>query len=110
MPHSQDPWYDTSQFSNEQLIADPHRPGADVAFVELLVVYAHPLDMPDGYVIRRWYVLQDEPPKLLSGRGYGFRGPTGLTKARVWIQQWFPNMTRSARSPGDDPTIVEVYL
>lgn len=68
------------------------------------VVYDHPLDHPDFFIVREWRIgpgwIQPD------ARGYGF---LELGKARAWIQQEFPGAVMLSRDPRDDPKILEVW-
>ncbi len=62
------------------------------------VVYDHPTDYPDGFIARLW--LNDQPQQITV------KGKT-LTEVRQGLP---PELIPMARSPGDDPCIVEVWL
>lgn len=67
-------------------------------------IYDHPLDYPDGFVVRRWWVLmgptdpvQDVVPRFAKT----------LEEARAWIPRGF---VRLQRMPGDDLSILETWI
>ncbi len=62
------------------------------------VVYERPTDYPDGFIARLW--LNDQPQKVTV------KGKT-LSEVRMGLP---PDLFPMARSPGDDPCIVEVWL
>lgn len=68
------------------------------------VVYDHPLDQPDYYVVRRQWADKDGVIQK-DRRSYGF---VTLERARGWLQQM--GLTCLARAPEDDPVIVETWL
>ena len=77
---------------------------SDARIIEVFVIYAHPLDAPDGFVVRRQLVEAGEihidlgPPKSL---------PT-LSAARAAVPH--EAGTCIGRMEEDDPCIVEVWL
>lgn len=86
---------------------EPESKTATEVILHTLVVYAHPRDYPNGFVVRRWRVVRGEPEPVPDSLGVGF---ASLERARDWIEQHYPGMVRMARSPDDDPCIAEVYL
>lgn len=71
------------------------------------IVYDHPRDAKDHWVVRTWYVI--------SGRHDPVPDPVGLLfdsllGARKWIAKQHPQLTRQPRDPNDDPSIHEVYF
>jgi hypothetical protein len=80
-------------------------PEASTAAAQVLpmwTIYDHPRDMPEHWVARRWEV---------SGTG-GVATPEVLTADTLEAlrAQLPPDLCRMPRQPGDDPTIVEVWL
>lgn len=68
------------------------------------VLYDHPRDLPDYFVVRRHTARQDggiEP----EARAYCFHE---LATARAWLAQ--QDLTCLARHPNDDPVILETWL
>ena len=70
------------------------------------VIYDHPVDFPEHYVVRCWVIGPGAPP-----------GHTGeawlrdsLDGAREVIAANYPGGYRLNRQPGDDPVIVEVWI
>lgn len=76
----------------------------------LYVVFDHPLDFPNNFVVRQQIVRRDpnaapgEPPPVIMGDVW--IGPT-LEMVRALIP---PDKVRMDRSPGDDPKICEVWI
>jgi len=75
------------------------------AIMVLYIVYSHPLDFPDSFVVRRWRVVRgntepiaDEAPLVVA--------PT-IEYARSAIPHGFHPVPRL---PDDDPAILEVWL
>lgn len=71
-------------------------------FLDIWVIYDHPRDYPDFFVVRRWYVTPDgvtpDEVAVLTGT---------LEKARGVIP---PGKTLLAPYPDDDEKIAEVYV
>lgn len=70
--------------------------------LEQWVIYSHPSDYPDQYVVRRWEI------------GDGWMRATAdvqawdtLDDARLWSVP--ADRVRIERDPSDDPTIVEIW-
>lgn len=74
--------------------------------VEMTVfaIHDHPLDYPDGFVVRRHWVLrgQAEPVSDVVPRF-----AKTLEEARAWIPRGF---VRMARMQGDDLSICETWI
>ena len=73
--------------------------------LEQWVVYEHPADYPDYFVIRRWLIrpgAMEETPEVWLRHS--------LADARRVIDRNAPGAYRLDRSPGDDPVIVEVWI
>jgi hypothetical protein len=74
---------------------------SDEPLIKQFVIYQHPLDYPNGYVVREWHLSAG---KVLAGEG---RTAQSLEDARKLI----PADTR--RIQGQDPhepNIVEVWM
>lgn len=75
------------------------------AAMEQWVIYDHPSDFPEHYVVRCWVV---------SARGAGHTGEAwlrdSLDGAREVIAGNCPGGYRLPRQPDDDPVIVEVWV
>lgn len=72
--------------------------------LELFVVYDHPTDFPDWFVIRKQTVLRSgvihhDPNVQLFHT---------LAKARAWCEE--RGLTQIDRDPNDDPVIVETWI
>lgn len=76
-------------------VLDGRKPTAGLT---MLVIYDHPLDYPNHFVVRRW--LNDVPDRECTLFG-------NLRDARLSLPR---GMTRLPRWEGDDPNIVEVWL
>lgn len=76
-----------------------------LAKLSMWTVYERPHDYPEGFVVRRWIV--GPSGQLLSGDAWF--GET-LDAVRGFLAQHYPGMIRLARSPGDEPQIVETWI
>ncbi len=68
----------------------------------LWVIYQHPKDYPDGYVVRRW--------KIGDGRVIpdpAFSRADSLGDARMRVPD---GLVRLPPQPGDDPVIAETWI
>jgi hypothetical protein len=81
-----------------------NEPKTDEKLLDVWVVYDHPRDQPDFYMVRQQRVTRDGNI-LHDQRSYGFRE---LEKARAWLMQ--QGLTCLARHPDDDPVIIETWL
>ena len=72
--------------------------------LEIWVVYDHPRDHPDFYIVRR-QVATNTGAIQLDGQSVGFRD---LATAQAWLQE--KGLTRLDRYPDDDPVILETWL
>jgi hypothetical protein len=79
-------------------------PWADERLLDVWVIFDHPRDQPDFYVVRRQRATRDGTI-LHDHRIYGFRE---LEKARAWLIQ--QGLTRLNRSLEDDPVILEIWI
>jgi hypothetical protein len=71
--------------------------------VDMWVVYDHPTDLPDWYVVRRWSVRTDGT--------LGVDAVCALAPTLELARQAVPAGTvRAAPYPDDDPKICEVWL
>jgi hypothetical protein len=68
------------------------------------VVYDHPRDQPDWFIVRRQFAHQDGTITY-DRRAYGFRD---LVNARGWLAQ--QGLICLARHADDDPVIVEAWI
>jgi hypothetical protein len=69
--------------------------------LNLYVVYAHPTDFPDSYVVRRFELNEPTEEAYVC---------ENLDVARLIVASLMPSAICLTRSPGDDPAIVEVWL
>jgi len=76
------------------------------AALDMLVVYARPLDYPDHHVVRRWRVMAGNPAPQAAGDALLFES---LAAARAWITGLQLGLVCVQRDPADDPAIVEVW-
>jgi hypothetical protein len=70
--------------------------------MEQFTIYRHPLDYPDDFVCRRWVITADS---TIADREPLCVGT--LEDCRSSIPQ---ELYRLDRSPGDDPSILEVWI
>ena len=76
----------------------------DTKTIEMTVIYRHPKDYPDHYVVRRWRAYADKPvpaPAELVGVCISLEAARAIAS---------PGRVKIMRSPGDDPVIVETWL
>lgn len=66
------------------------------------VVYDHPKDYPEGFVVRQWIIQRGSDP--IAGQAVG--GPT-LESVRAAIPR---DKVRLERDPSDDPSIFETWI
>lgn len=69
--------------------------------LDMFVIYDHPKDHPDCYVVRRWAYA----PRFVATNEAKLA--TTLERAREHVPR---GHCRVPRSPGDDPVIVESWL
>jgi hypothetical protein len=69
--------------------------------LSLYVIYDHPTDYPDSFVVRRWEGLRPREVVAITKT---------IEAARKLLTDTMPDLTRLARSDQDDPKIVEVWL
>jgi hypothetical protein len=72
--------------------------------MEMFVVYHHPTDYPDKFVVRRWVTSRIGP---LPDSEWFFLGET-LEEVRAKIAPLCLHCIR--RHPNDEPQIVEVWI
>jgi hypothetical protein len=70
----------------------------------LYVVYDHPADYPDYYIVRVHYAQRDGSIRVNS-KANAFKE---LSRARAWCAQL--GLICLARHPLDDPVIVETWI
>ena len=73
----------------------------------MFTVYRHPIDYPTGYVVRPWEIHSGGGGLVMGARAYGFKT---LELARLWLQSTHPHLTPIARSPDDEPQVVESWV
>jgi hypothetical protein len=71
--------------------------------VNLYVIYDHPFDYPDDFVIRRWEMQQ---PKEIVGLAKTLEQARAMLKSSVKGVM----LTNIGRYGADDPKITEVWL
>lgn len=71
--------------------------------LDMWVVYDHPSDFPDVFVARRWEILREERPTA------DVLKHSDLDMLRHMIATDKHCSVQLARSPEDDPRIVEVW-
>lgn len=74
--------------------------------IDMIVIYDHPKDFPDSWVVRAWKVFGNGMRPNAIGRGF-----EELEAARAYVVQEFPG-AKLAQGPGEDldPVIYEVYM
>lgn len=73
--------------------------------MEQWVIYDHPLDFPEHFVVRCWIV----GPGSIAHTGEAWLRDS-LEGAREVIAGNFPDGVCLARQPDDDPAIAEVWI
>ena len=71
--------------------------------LDMWVVYEHPADFPDKYVVRRWTIMSNAPPLASADRSLH----DTLDEAREAMPRGLYNLKRLV---GDDPAIKEVWI
>ncbi len=84
-----------------QMTPKPQRKGGQP--LEIWVIYDHPLDHPDYYVVRHWRV---GPDAQVSVKNSYQLAPT-LGRARALVPEGLFNL---GRFEYDDPVIVETWI
>jgi hypothetical protein len=72
--------------------------------LSIWTVYDHPTDYPDSYVARRFAISKDGPP---APTREAIVSPTLMPLREVLVSK---GLTPIARSPEDDPKIVESWI
>lgn len=67
-------------------------------------IYDHPLDYPDFWVVRRWFVVSGNPEPVADVLP---RIASSLAEARSLVPK---GLYRLHRQEGDDPFVVETWL
>jgi hypothetical protein len=75
----------------------------DGARLATWVIYDHPTDYPDGFVLRPQYAMADGTVETSALAWYAPR-------AEVLRSILPPGVVCLGRSPGDDPKILEVWI
>lgn len=70
----------------------------------MYVIYDHPRDFPEHFVVRPHLVLDKGRPAVPSKNGFLF---DDLEAARAFVPR---QMVKVLRHPKDDPVIVETYI
>jgi hypothetical protein len=71
-----------------------------------LVLYKHPRDYPQHYVIRAWAIIPGEPEPLPSRAAVLFLTETA---AREWVMQEHSDLVELGRQPDDEAQIVTLW-
>lgn len=87
-----------AQNARERLIAS----GAEVVLTQY-IVYEHPRDYPQGYVVRAWHLVRGQTEPLPDPGSWKV---ATLDLARAVIPDGMVNV---GRLPGDDATVLEVW-
>lgn len=75
------------------------------ATLDMWVIYDHPLDFPDGFLARRWFVTHDA--QLLASPGDVMRSQS-IDNLRTLMEQL--GKYRIERDETDDPVVVETWI
>jgi hypothetical protein len=73
--------------------------------LEMFVVYAHPRDYPDRFVLRRWWIGRT-PGEPEADKDWFYLADT-LEEVRTHVPA---HCVRLERDPHDEPQIVEVWI
>ena len=68
------------------------------------VIYKHPREYPDRYVLREWHIDEGDPNPRMGSR---IELADELEEIRLFVPEGCVCLTRSE---DDDPSIVEVWL
>lgn len=79
------------------------RPMPDGAILAVWVIYDHPKDCPNGYVLRCQWAMQDKSIKVDT---IAWRS-SDLGELHAILP---PGLYRQMRLPGDDPAILETWF
>lgn len=71
--------------------------------LEMWTVYDHPTDWPDGYIARKWVILPTGPHATDE-----CIVATGVSAIRNRFEEM--GLVKLARSPEDDPSIMETWV
>lgn len=86
-----------------QLFFQTVEPDAEEPLMIQYAIYDHPKDFPEGYVVREWWIMQNRSEPLPGMCG----GHDTLEKARASLPD---GLTKIARHPDDDPTLIEAWV
>lgn len=75
-------------------------------FTTIVVIYQRPKEHPQGYVVRRWYLLVGYEPFPAERADYF----DAREQARAWVEKNHPELIRLPPIPCDDPAICDTYL
>lgn len=74
--------------------------------LDMWVIYDHPTDYPEHWVVRRWHVDLQAPGRIIADVD-AWKLADSLHEARVSVPS---HLHRIDRLTGDDPRIREVWL
>jgi hypothetical protein len=73
--------------------------------IQIYVIYDHPKDYPDHYVVRRWYVMRDDNSL------YAEISPTAVCTTRKEARLAIPAGCYPVDAPAEyDPVIIERWM
>ena len=67
------------------------------------VIYDHPRDYPDGYVVREWHIVRGSDTPVVTDNA---RTAASIEGARAWVPE---GLICIGRYPEDDPNIAAVW-
>jgi hypothetical protein len=77
----------------------------DHSALDIWVIYDHPRDQPELFVVRRQRALLGSDHIIIDPNSYGFKE---LETARLWLEQ--KGLANIGRFDADDPKIVECWI
>lgn len=87
--------------NQEKELIDPNDPNI---FMEMWVIYDHPLDYPDCFIARRWIVTRHSVTPEATEEIFT---STNLNELRLKLPSGF---IRTERAIADDPKIIETWI
>jgi hypothetical protein len=75
----------------------------DAVVMTMWIVYDHPRDYPEGYVVRAWHIVRGQTEPVPDPASWSV---ATLELARLVIPEGLVNI---GRQPGDDNHILEVW-
>ena len=91
------------QFGFGQLFIQTEEPDAEEPLMVQYAIYDHPKDAPDSWVVREWWIMENEREPLPALA----RAFNTLEEARDYLPE---GLTKIARHPDDDVSLVEAWV